>query len=106
MISGFGMACLPALSAAKFARRSERRSDQESKIESTLGHPALSLRAPQPALRVIGFLNGGSSTDRLLLDKRAIDLLRDRLRQIVHHGPAAGLHEDFGRHARDELQAK
>ena len=48
---------------------------------------------------------GGSPTDQLLLDKRTIHLLGDRLQQIVHYGPAAGLHEDFGRHAWDELQA-
>ena len=38
------------------------------------------------------------------LDEGALELIGDRLQQIAHHGPAAGLHEHFRGHARDELQ--
>src|SRR6185295_16301301 len=40
----------------------------------------------------------------LPLDKRTLELIQDRLEQIAQHGPAAGLHEHFRRHARGELQ--
>src|SRR5712672_3459847 len=40
---------------------------------------------------------------RLSLDKSALQLIGNRLQKIAHHGPAAGLHENFRRHAGDEL---
>src|SRR5467141_905248 len=40
----------------------------------------------------------------LPFNKRALELIQDRLEQIAQHGPAAGLHEHFRGHARGELQ--
>jgi hypothetical protein len=40
-----------------------------------------------------------------LLDKRASHLVHDGLKQVTHHGSAAGLHEDLCRHARHQLLA-
>ena len=41
----------------------------------------------------------------LPLDERALELVHDGLEQVTEHGPAAGLHEHFGRHAGTELQS-
>jgi hypothetical protein len=41
--------------------------------------------------------------ERSLLDKGTPQLIRDRFEEIAQHGPASGLHEDLGGHARNEL---
>src|SRR5882757_10126009 len=49
-------------------------------------------------------LEGGCRVcKRLSLDKSALQLIGNRLQKIAHHGPAAGLHENFRRHTGDEL---
>ena len=52
-------------------------------------------------MRQLPDIHGGRSA----LDERAPHLVGNRIEKITHHGPAAGLHENFSGHPRQQLLA-